>query len=108
MRVCGPTRDVLPYTCAGACTASIVFPWHARLGGRAASARNDRRRHDPASDDEDLLRLRLTLVRSQYRAYCRVPTFIAGRYDVVGGQPYETLEQIVRKVATQGDTDVST
>jgi len=33
---------------------------------------------------------------------------IAGRYDVVGGQPYETLEQIVRKVATQGDTDVST
>jgi len=29
----------------------------------------DRRGHGPASDNEDLLRLRVTLVLSQYRAY---------------------------------------
>jgi predicted DsbA family dithiol-disulfide isomerase len=34
-----------------------------------------------------------------------VPTFVAGRYGVVGAQPYETLEQLVRKVATEGDAE---
>lgn len=28
-----------------------------------------------------------------------VPTFVAGRYSVVGAQPYEALEQLVRKAA---------
>ena len=32
-----------------------------------------------------------------------VPTFVAGRYGVVGAQPYEALEQLVRKAAPQGD-----
>jgi predicted DsbA family dithiol-disulfide isomerase len=32
-----------------------------------------------------------------------VPTFVAGRYGVVGAQPYEALEQLVRKAASQGD-----
>ena len=30
-----------------------------------------------------------------------VPTFVTGRYGVVGAQPYEALEEIVRKAATQ-------
>lgn len=29
-----------------------------------------------------------------------VPTFVAGRYGVVGAQPYEALEQLVRKAAS--------
>ena len=32
-----------------------------------------------------------------------VPTFVAGGYGVVGAQPYEALEQLVRKVATEGE-----
>jgi predicted DsbA family dithiol-disulfide isomerase len=32
-----------------------------------------------------------------------VPTFVAGRYGVVGAQPYETLEQLVRKAASQSE-----
>ena len=32
-----------------------------------------------------------------------VPTFVAGRFGVVGAQPYEVLEQLVRKAAL-GDT----
>jgi predicted DsbA family dithiol-disulfide isomerase len=33
-----------------------------------------------------------------------VPTFVAGRYGVVGAQPYEALEQLVRKAsADDGD-----
>jgi len=32
-----------------------------------------------------------------------VPTFVAGRSGVVGAQPYEVLEQLVRKAAL-GDT----
>jgi predicted DsbA family dithiol-disulfide isomerase len=28
-----------------------------------------------------------------------VPTFVVGRYSVVGAQPYEALEQLVRKAA---------
>ena len=32
-----------------------------------------------------------------------VPTFVAGRYGVVGAQPYEALEDLVRKVAPRGD-----
>jgi len=34
-----------------------------------------------------------------------VPTFVAGRYGVVGAQPYEALEQLVRKAASQGDEE---
>ena len=34
-----------------------------------------------------------------------VPTFVAGRHGVVGAQPYEALEQLVRKAATQGDAE---
>jgi predicted DsbA family dithiol-disulfide isomerase len=30
-----------------------------------------------------------------------VPTFVAGRYGVVGAQPYEALEELVRQAATQ-------
>ena len=30
-----------------------------------------------------------------------VPTFVAGRYGVVGAQPYEALEQLVRKAASE-------
>jgi predicted DsbA family dithiol-disulfide isomerase len=32
-----------------------------------------------------------------------VPTFVAGRYGVVGAQPYEALEQLVRKAAAEPD-----
>ncbi len=32
-----------------------------------------------------------------------VPTFVAGRYGVVGAQPYEALEQLVRKAASERD-----
>ena len=31
-----------------------------------------------------------------------VPTFVAGRYGVVGAQPYEVLEQLVQKAASPG------
>ena len=31
-----------------------------------------------------------------------VPTFVAGRYGVVGAQPYEALEELVRKAGPQG------
>jgi predicted DsbA family dithiol-disulfide isomerase len=34
-----------------------------------------------------------------------VPTFVVGRYGVVGAQPYEALEQLVRKAAPQGDAE---
>ena len=34
-----------------------------------------------------------------------VPTFVAGRYGVVGAQPYEALEQLVRKAASKGDAE---
>jgi len=32
-----------------------------------------------------------------------VPTFVAGRYGVVGAQPYEALEQLVKKASTPSD-----
>jgi predicted DsbA family dithiol-disulfide isomerase len=32
-----------------------------------------------------------------------VPTFVAGGYGVVGAQPYEALEKLVLKAATEGD-----
>jgi len=32
-----------------------------------------------------------------------VPTFVAGRYGVVGAQPYEALEQLVQKAAAEGN-----
>jgi predicted DsbA family dithiol-disulfide isomerase len=31
-----------------------------------------------------------------------VPTFVAGRYGVVGAQPYEALEQLVQKATAEG------
>jgi len=34
-----------------------------------------------------------------------VPTFVAGRNGVVGAQPYEVLEQLVRKAAPEGDAE---
>jgi predicted DsbA family dithiol-disulfide isomerase len=34
-----------------------------------------------------------------------VPTFVAGHYGVVGAQPYEALEQLVRKAATQKNAE---
>ena len=34
-----------------------------------------------------------------------VPTFVAGRRSVVGAQPYEALEQLVRKAATADDAE---
>ena len=34
-----------------------------------------------------------------------VPTFVAGRRSVVGAQPYEALEQLVRKAATEDDAE---
>ena len=34
-----------------------------------------------------------------------VPTFVVGRYGVVGAQPYEALEQLVRKAAPQRDAE---
>jgi predicted DsbA family dithiol-disulfide isomerase len=30
-----------------------------------------------------------------------VPTFVAGGYGVVGAQPYETLERLVEKAASE-------
>jgi predicted DsbA family dithiol-disulfide isomerase len=32
-----------------------------------------------------------------------VPTFVAGRYGVVGAQPYEVLEQLVKRAAAEGE-----
>src|SRR5204863_562281 len=34
-----------------------------------------------------------------------VPTFVVGRYGVVGAQPYEALEELVRKAGTQTNTE---
>ena len=34
-----------------------------------------------------------------------VPTFVAGRYGVVGAQPYEALEALVRKAEPEGDAE---
>ena len=34
-----------------------------------------------------------------------VPTFVAGRSGVVGAQPYEALEQLVRQAAPPGDAE---
>jgi predicted DsbA family dithiol-disulfide isomerase len=34
-----------------------------------------------------------------------VPTFVAGRQGVVGAQPYEALEALVRKAGTQTNTE---
>ena len=34
-----------------------------------------------------------------------VPTFVAGRYGVVGAQPYEALEKLVRQAASQEDRE---
>ena len=34
-----------------------------------------------------------------------VPTFVAGRHGVVGAQPYEALEELVREAATQDERE---
>ena len=34
-----------------------------------------------------------------------VPTFVAGRYGVVGAQPYEALDQLVRQAAAQQEAE---
>lgn len=34
-----------------------------------------------------------------------VPTFVAGRYAVVGAQPYEALEQLAEKAASERDPE---
>jgi predicted DsbA family dithiol-disulfide isomerase len=34
-----------------------------------------------------------------------VPTFVAGRYGVVGAQPYEALEDLVRRAGSGGDAE---
>jgi len=34
-----------------------------------------------------------------------VPTFVVGRHGVVGAQPYEVLEQLVRETTRPGDTE---
>ena len=34
-----------------------------------------------------------------------VPTFVVGRHGVVGAQPYEALEQLVRKATPEGDVE---
>ncbi len=34
-----------------------------------------------------------------------VPTFVAGRYAVVGAQPYAALEQLAKKAASQPDAE---
>jgi predicted DsbA family dithiol-disulfide isomerase len=34
-----------------------------------------------------------------------VPTFVAGRYGVVGAQPYETLEALVRRAGSEEDAE---
>ena len=34
-----------------------------------------------------------------------VPTFVAGRHGVVGAQPYEVLEQLVKQAASPADTE---
>jgi len=34
-----------------------------------------------------------------------VPTFVVGRYGVVGAQPYEALVQLVQKGSPQGDAE---
>src|SRR3972149_10934460 len=59
----GPRRP------AGWASCPIWSKASAGCCGWASGYAEDRRHRDPASDDEDLLRLRLTLVLSQYRAY---------------------------------------
>ena len=34
-----------------------------------------------------------------------VPTFVAGRFGVVGAQPYETLEALVQKAEASGGAE---
>jgi predicted DsbA family dithiol-disulfide isomerase len=43
--------------------------------------------------------------RSRQYGITGVPTFVAGGYGVVGAQPYEALEQLVRKVAGRQDQE---
>ena len=34
-----------------------------------------------------------------------MPTFVADRYSVVGAQPYEALEELVRNAGPEGDAE---
>jgi predicted DsbA family dithiol-disulfide isomerase len=70
-----------------------------RMGLSAEGAREvlDKRTFKDAVDaDWDLSR--------QY-GVTGVPTFVAGRYGVVGAQPYAALEQLVRKAALQAEAE---
>ena len=42
---------------------------------------------------------------SRHYGITGVPTFVAGRFGVVGAQPYEALEELVRKVRSEGDDE---
>jgi predicted DsbA family dithiol-disulfide isomerase len=68
-----------------------------RVGLPAASAREvlERRTFKDAVDADWALSRRYGITG--------VPTFVAGPYGVVGAQPYEALEELVRKAALPGD-----
>ena len=42
---------------------------------------------------------------SRRYGFTGVPTFVAGRHGVVGAQPYEVLEQLVKQAASPADTE---
>jgi predicted DsbA family dithiol-disulfide isomerase len=69
-----------------------------RVGLSAAGAREvlERRTFKAAVDADWAL--------SHQYGISGVPTFVAGRYGVVGAQPYEALEELVRKASPQGDS----
>ena len=69
-----------------------------RVGLSAASAREvlEQRTFKDAVDADWAL--------SRQYGVTGVPTFVAGRYGVVGAQPYEALEALVRKAGPRGDT----
>ena len=65
---------------------------------RAAAAEVLEKRTFKAAVDEDWKLSRQVGVTG-------VPTFVAGRHGVVGAQPYETLEQLVRRAGPEGDAE---
>jgi predicted DsbA family dithiol-disulfide isomerase len=64
------------------------------LPTRAAREVLERRTFQAAVDEDWALSRRLGVTG--------VPTFVAGRYAVVGAQPYPVLEQLVREAAARG------
>ena len=74
-----------------------VLPEVAAAVGLAAEAAREvleRRTFRAAVDEDWALSRRLGVTG--------VPTFVAGRYAVVGAQPYQVLEQLVREAAARG------